>query len=84
MPPRKRCGRNADAIHPEWEVRRGDGFVLHPKQPGPLPVIEVVQGQHFVAYADADRDARAADRPWVAVSWLFLVEPPGPRRGADR
>jgi hypothetical protein len=72
--------RNADAIHPEWEVREGDGLLLHPRQPMPLPVVELVPGRHFVAFADADQDARAAGRPWFAVSWLFLVEPLGARR----
>ena len=72
--------RNADAIHPQWEVRDGDALLLHPRQPAPLAVVEVAPGRHFVAHADADRDARAAGRPWIAVSWLFLVEPLGPRR----
>jgi hypothetical protein len=72
--------RNADAVHPEWEVRQGDDLFLHPKQPPPLSVVEVARGRHFVAYAQADRDARAAGKPWMEASWLFLVEPLGPSR----
>ena len=72
--------RNADAVHPEWELRQGDRLLLHPKQPAPLPVVELERGRHFVAHAPADPSARAAGRPWTSVSWLFLVEPLGPRR----
>jgi hypothetical protein len=71
--------RNADAVHPEWEVRAGDGLSLHPRRP-PIPVVDVVPGRHCVAHAPADAAAAAGGRPWVAVSWLFLVEPLGPRR----
>ena len=72
--------RNADAVHPEWEVRQGDALFLHPKQPPPLPVVEAVKGRHFVAYAEADRDALAAGKLWIEASWLFLVESLGQRR----
>jgi hypothetical protein len=72
--------RNADAVHPEWEVRQGDALFLHPRQPPPLPVVEVARGRHFVAYAEADRDARAAGKLWIEASWLFLVEPLGAGR----
>jgi hypothetical protein len=71
--------RNADAIHPEWEVREGDGLLLHPKQPA-LAVVEVAPGRHFVAHAARDQRACAAGEPWVAASWLFLVEPLGQGR----
>jgi hypothetical protein len=43
-------------------------------------VVEAVKGRHFVAYAEADRDARAAGKLWIEASWLFLVESLGPRR----
>ena len=71
--------RNADEIHPEWQVREGDGLVLHPKQ-APLPVVSVEPGRHLVAQGPPDEAARSAGRPWLAVSWLFLVEPLGARR----
>ena len=71
--------RNADEIHPEWEVREGDGLLLHPGQPA-LAVVEVAPGRHFVAHGARDEAACAAGEPWVAVSWLFLVEPLGQGR----
>jgi hypothetical protein len=71
--------RNADVVRPEWEVRAGGAVSLHPRQPA-LPVVELVPGRHFVAHAAADRGAAEAGRPWVAASWLFLVEPLGSRR----
>jgi hypothetical protein len=71
--------RNAEVVHPDWEVRRGDDLVLHPSMP-PLHVVEVERGQHFVAHAPADAAARAAGKPWASASWLFLVEPLGPER----
>jgi hypothetical protein len=74
------CGvRNADAIHPEWELREGDGLLLHPRQP-PLRVVELRWGRHLVAHAPPDDRARAAGGRWAAASWLFLVEPLGPSR----
>lgn len=68
--------RNAEAIHPEWQLREGDGLSLHPQMP-PLRVVELVPGKHLVAYAGPDRATRDA---WVAASWLFLVEPIGEHR----
>lgn len=74
------CGiRNADAIHPEWAVHEGDGLRLHPRV-RPLPVVGVVPGESFLVSAPADTDARSHGESWVAVSWLFLVEPVGARR----
>ncbi|HEX8953409.1 MAG TPA: hypothetical protein VF945_16250 [Polyangia bacterium] len=67
--------RNAETVHPEWQHRAGDAFYLHPKMP-PMTVVELSPGRHFVAHA-GDPDARAAGRPWVEASWLFLVEPLG-------
>lgn len=66
--------RNADAIHPDWELREGDGLVIHPERP-PLRVVEVRRGRHLVAYGPPEGGAR-----WAAVSWLFLVEPLGESR----
>jgi hypothetical protein len=56
---------NAERVHPEWEARAGDDFMLHAKLP-PLRIASVEPGRSFVAFAD---------EPGVAVSWLFLVEP---------
>jgi hypothetical protein len=56
---------NAERVRPEWEVRKGDDFVLHPKLP-PLSVVRVEPGRSFVAFGDD---------PDVSVSWLFRVEP---------
>lgn len=71
--------RNAETVHPEWAHRVGDNLSLHPDGP-PMPVVDVVPGHHLVAYGAPDADARAAGRPWIAASWLFFVEPLGPRR----
>jgi hypothetical protein len=71
--------RNADVVHPEWEVRNGDQLILHPKMP-PLPVLEVARGHHFLAHAPLDERARAQGKPWVEATWLFLVEPLDARR----
>jgi hypothetical protein len=40
--------RNADAIHWDWELREGDGLVIHPGRP-PLRLVEVRRGRHLVA-----------------------------------
>ncbi|MFI5076828.1 MAG: hypothetical protein ACHQRO_05775 [Vicinamibacteria bacterium] len=66
--------RNAERIHPEWQVRPGGRIVLHPAVPA-LPIAAVDSGRFFVAHAPASADAVAAGAPWVAISWLFLVEP---------
>ena len=65
--------RDAERVHPEWELREGDGLSLHPSVP-PLRVVEVEPGRHIVAHAPADADAVREGRPWVEASWLFLVE----------
>jgi hypothetical protein len=73
------CGvRNAETVHPEWQARRGDGLLLHPKQP-PLPVADVVPESYLLAHAPRDPAAFKAGRPWVEVSWLFMLEPLGPQ-----
>jgi hypothetical protein len=66
--------QNAERVHPEWEVREGDQFIVHPEMP-PLAVPRVDPGHWFIAYGPADESARAAGKPWISVSWLFLVEP---------
>ena len=66
--------RNADAVHPEWELEQGDKLVLHPKVP-PLEIVRLERGRHLLAYARADEAARKAGKPWAAASWLFELEP---------
>jgi hypothetical protein len=71
--------RNAEAVHPEWELGAGEALVLHPAVP-PLPIAALDRGRYLVAHAPAPPDAKAGGRPWVEASWLFLVEPSGPGR----
>jgi hypothetical protein len=71
--------RNAERIHPEWQLRVGDGLRLHPQAPA-LPIVELEPGRHLVAWGAPDQAARAAGRPWVAASWLIAVEPLGAER----
>ena len=69
--------RDAERVHPEWELREGDDLRLHPSAP-PLRVVSVEPGHHLVAFGAPDEEARRAGRPWVAGSWLFLVEETAP------
>jgi hypothetical protein len=71
--------RNAERVHPEWEVKVGDGLKLHPEMP-PLAVVEVEHGRHWLAFGAADPTAKAAGKGWVETSWLFFLEPLGPSR----
>jgi hypothetical protein len=74
------CGvRNAEVVHPEWEVREGGTLSLHPKAP-PLCIVSVAPGRSFVAYAPADVHARASGGRWTEASWAFVVEPLAERR----
>lgn len=66
--------RNAERIHPEWEARTGGKLSIHPNAP-PLDIVEVERGRYVVAYGAPDEAARAAAKPWVAVTWVFEVEP---------
>jgi len=65
--------RNAETIHPEWQVKEGDGLLLHPRVP-PLPIVQVEPGRLMLAHAADDERARREGRPWVEATWLFLVE----------
>ena len=71
--------RNAESIHPDWVLHRGDALVLHPDAPA-LRVVAVEPPRYLLAEAPADPAQRAAGGSWVAVSWLFFVEPLGERR----
>jgi len=71
--------KNAERVHPEWEVKVGDGLKLHPEMP-PVPVVEVERGRHWLAFVPADPAAKMAGKGWVETSWLFLLEPLGASR----
>jgi hypothetical protein len=74
------CGvRNAETVHPEMAHREGDTLVLHPKMP-PLRVASVAEGRHLLAVGAPGADAVATGERWTAATWLFQVEPLGPRR----
>jgi hypothetical protein len=64
--------RNAERVHPEWELRAGDPLRLHPQMP-PLTVVQAVPGHYLVAFAAPDEASRAG-KPWAAASWLFFLE----------
>ncbi len=66
--------KNAERVHPEWEVKVGDGLKLHPEMP-PLPIVEVARGRYWLAFAQAEPAAKTAGKGWVETSWLFLLEP---------
>ena len=51
---------------PSGSSGQGDALLLHPKQPPPLPVVEVARAVTSSPTRTADRDARAAGKPWVA------------------
>jgi hypothetical protein len=65
--------RNAEVVHPEWSLTLGDSVVLHPAMP-PLPIVALSPGRYFTAYSKPDAAARESGKPWVEVSWLFMVE----------
>lgn len=71
------CGiTNADQIHPEWAVAPDSELLVHPKAP-PLPVVALEPGAWFVAHGGPPPGTDLTRDRWVAVSWLFLVEPVG-------
>jgi hypothetical protein len=75
------CGvRNAEVVHPEWQARVGAPLVLHPSPEARLRIVRLDPGHSFVAYRRPDEHARALGKPWIAVSWAFLVEPLGDTR----
>ena len=71
--------RNAEVIHPEWQLREGDGLLLNPKAPA-LKIVRLDPGRCFVAHGPPDEAARAAGKPWSSGSWLFQLEELGPER----
>ena len=71
--------RNAETVHPEWELKAGDALRLHPNAP-PLRIVALERGRYFVAHAGPDPAAIAGHDAWVAASWLFLLEPLEPGR----
>jgi hypothetical protein len=76
--------RNADRVHPEWQVREGDGLYLHPRMP-PLPIVAVEPGRWFLAHGEMDPHTGQAPTPayperYIRITWLLFVEPLGPSR----
>ena len=71
--------RNAETVHPEWAVGRGDELSLHPAMP-PFPVVQVEPGRAFVVHAGPEPGVDPARDPWADCSWAFLVEPLGEGR----
>jgi hypothetical protein len=71
--------RNAEVVHPGWQVKVGDGLRLHPQLP-PLEVVLVEPGRHYLAVGASDPAARAAGRPWMTCTWLFAIETLGEER----
>lgn len=69
------CGvHNAETTHAEWQVHPGDAMTLHPKMPK-LPVAAVEPGWWFVVHGAPDLASQRNGEPWVAISWLFYLEP---------
>jgi len=67
--------QNAEAAHPEWEVKVGESLVLHPGPDSPRLLITAVEpGRYFVAHAPADTAGRARGKAWFSGSWLFFIE----------
>lgn len=66
--------QNANAVHPEWELKLGDPLLLHPKAPA-LSIALLERNRYLVAHAAVDESARDAGKPWAATSWLFQIEP---------
>ena len=71
--------RNAESLHPAWEVCVGASLKLHPSA-APLRVVRVEPGRFFVARAEADPTARASGKSWIEATWLFFLEPLGAKR----
>lgn len=46
----------------------------------PLDIVAVERGNCIVGSGPIDAVAKAAGRPWTAVSWLFFIESLGERR----
>ena len=67
--------RNAERVHPEWQVRAGDRTGAAPEDPAAGDCRASSSGRLFVAARGARRGSAAAGAPDVAASWLFLVEP---------
>lgn len=73
--------RNAEAVHPGWEVKVGQSLVLHPGPRAPRLLITAVEpGHYFVSHAPAEEAARDLGETWSSGSWLFLLEPLGESR----
>lgn len=75
------CGiRNAEVVHPEWQARVGASLILHPSPEARLQIVRLDPGHSLVAYGRPDEHARALGKPWIAASWIFVVESLGDTR----
>jgi hypothetical protein len=61
--------RNADRVHPEWELGPGQALSLHPK--AKMAVVRAEKGRYLVAHGRDDH---------TSASWLLEIEPLGARR----
>lgn len=67
---------NAETVHPEWEAKVGQELVLHPEPGAPrMKIVALETGKWLIASAVSDAEAQRATEPWIAVSWLFWIEP---------
>lgn len=64
--------RNAEVLHPEWQLAEGDTLSLHPDMP-PMRVTSVESGRWFIAEVGPRVDQR--QQRWAIATWLFMVEP---------
>jgi hypothetical protein len=71
---------NANRVHAKWQATKpGDALRLDPKGP-PLEIREIEPDHHLLACAGMDPNtgvapAGGSERRFVAVSWLFQLEP---------
>lgn len=63
--------RNAEPLHPEWQLREGDALVLHPRLPA-VRVVAVEPGRSFVTHGVLQRTTIT---PRIEATWAFLLEP---------
>jgi hypothetical protein len=68
--------RNAETIHPEWQLALGETLVLHPDPSAPrMQVAALEPGRWLVATSVTEPNGPLQDGVWANVSWLFFVEP---------
>jgi hypothetical protein len=67
---------NANRVHPEWtSPQPGDALRLHPRAPA-MTVHDVQPPRHLLVSAGLPlASGSSSQRQWVAVTWLFQLEP---------